>query len=491
MITVSTMSGAWSVANVYQIGGSAYGLHYGNFAWIVALPNGGSSVSTTLKGSLIQSGLNSLGDRDCIHLDGHGTVISHGGKFSSEIVDCSSPSQVGPHTFLTKYSIRTGYRSWLDATGVLTLGLKPFTINIPDHSTSSGIAFRNIIMRGEVHGDTIALTTQYESRSSPHHLWVKEETSSGSIIIDKENRRWRGSESTSWKSFNDVYNKSIVKPYSPPSFSTSNWLAIIRQVKEYYHTPTDKYVFGDLCRRCANDAQVFDINNIETLSELPFIVHELKNTFQLLKGKKTLKTASRLYLSWKYGVRLTVSDVLEMVGAVPRYLHSTSKQYRWTRARESVTSTAIGSIGSVRRDIYHYKVYYDPIDTKLMSLVNQLWSVGLFPSLQNSWDLIPYSFVVDWFADVSEKLDAYDAATYWSTVRVLGALSSTKTIYEGLPASEVLPGLRDCSGIISVSEYRRFRSDALVTPTFFSDTPREFKNYAEATALLISRSRLK
>lgn len=46
--------------------------------------------------------------------------------------------------------------------------------------------------------------------------------------------------------------------------------------------------------------------------------------------------------------------------------------------------------------------------------LNTCYRLGLEPNLYVLWDLIPYSFVVDWFLPIGDALDAYEQAAHYS-----------------------------------------------------------------------------
>lgn len=344
-------------------------------------------------------------------------------------------------------------------------------------------------MRGEVDGNKIRIVHHYERKSNPAAEWQIWHQTTPWYEVDETNRKFRPIPSTTWTSFRSLTKTQTVPKRAYGTLSSHDWGRILIRLKRIHPVYTSRDVFGDLCRRCANDAQTLDMNNIEYLAELPEIVSGLKEVYSLLRGKATLKSAAKLYLSYSYGVRLTVADTIAIFQTLPRHLSKTRHHFRWVRSMESTTSTSYDSHAWRRSDLYHYKIYYSPYDAGLVNLVDQMWNVGLFPSLKNGWDLIPLSFVVDWFVDISSRLSAYDAATFWSCNKVLGALGSHRTVFEGVQGDVIFSSLRNSAGVATVTEYTRFATDTVVTPLFFEDTPREFKNYAEAASLLIARSK--
>lgn len=76
----------------------------------------------------------------------------------------------------------------------------------------------------------------------------------------------------------------------------------------------------------------------------------------------------------------------------------------------------------------NYKVYYEPSDSRILSAYQSLAKWDLFPTLGNTWDLIPFSFVLDWFLDVGTLLEAVDAANFAASLNCVGSLATQKDI---------------------------------------------------------------
>ena len=489
MLTVSTMSGAWSVNRTIAVGGSAYGLLSSNWAWIIAVPSGGSIETSTFDGSITDFPLDNRGDRDCVHYQISGSLISHGDKFTRTVINPTGSGYVGPPLRIEEFHFPcSGFDNSFTAAGVITFGPQPWFKSFPDHSYPK-LSFRKAWMKGVVQGSLFRIESHYEMKSSTQSTWTVYNDVSPWYEYDSTKKKFRPVGDSSWRSFLSLSSTGPVAKFGYNRLTSNDWGRILGRLSMVHRSTPDRDVFGDLCRRCANDAQLLDLNGIEYLSDIREISTELKSLLSLLRGKATLKSAAKLFLTYKYGLRLTVQDTISIFQAVPRHLKPTTHNFRWCRASESVTSTTTATNAWSCSTLYHYKVYYNPYDSGIVNLVDQLWSVGLFPSLENSWDLIPLSFVVDWFTQASDRLSAYDASTYWSCNHVLGGLGSKKVVYEGVQGDVIFPSLRNSAGVATVTEYARFGADTIVTPTFFTDAPREFKNYAEATALLISRSK--
>lgn len=195
-----------------------------------------------------------------------------------------------------------------------------------------------------------------------------------------------------------------------------------------------------------------------------------------------MKKFADLYLTYRYGPGLTVEDTLDLFQLMQHFTLQKPKDHSWSRS--AMTRTM--SVGTVTRSSeYHYKVAYRRSSNELLALVSDIQSVGLLPTPKTIWELIPYSFCVDWFTDVSSRLEVEDAKITWETHNVLGTVKSVRHVYGGF-ALELL-GIKGYVGDLSFVDYSRWTGTVMDSPSYFEDAPQEFHNLAELTALIISR----
>jgi len=187
------------------------------------------------------------------------------------------------------------------------------------------------------------------------------------------------------------------------------------------------------------------------------------------KALLVAKISSSLYLWWRYAVSTTYRDLKELTSAVPDLLPKEGQ--RNLRAR--VTTS---------------KAYDHPNQTWVaatccvspynLSLLPLRW--GIHPGLSQSWDLIPFSFVVDWFFGVSNQLNAIDWFIYRAFLR-LDYLIRTRRTEVIVDAGEF-----GGAGYAIVSFYKREIS--LTWPGFLDSIPNPrgvpIKNWATAAAAL-------
>lgn len=135
----------------------------------------------------------------------------------------------------------------------------------------------------------------------------------------------------------------------------------------------------------------FNSNSLANLYDLYDTANKLrKGDFAslLLNFKRGGKVAADAWLKYRYVYSTTRSDIEELV----RY--KTNGEPTVCRAGEQ---TAAG--------LMHVKIKLAPKSNQLGKLVDRLTGVGLAPNAYNMWDLVPFSFVVDWFVGIGDFLE--------------------------------------------------------------------------------------
>lgn len=272
----------------------------------------------------------------------------------------------------------------------------------------------------------------------------------------------------------------------------------------------DENLWGDLCQTAVQNAHSLNVNSLEFIRDLWELKDTVRSLVSLLRGKISTKTLSQLWLSMKYGLRLTVKDTSKIIKSTDRsmkeYAKTTmvpgigtlgpkkwkwNKPYRYVRSMDWRDSIFTGSslAGTSVSQEYHYKVYYDPMDPYAEKFILKLIDWDLFPTMQNLWDLIPLSFVLDWFVDFENYFDIVDQAWYATRLHVLEVVYSTKSTIPSVPLTAFLPvsrNGRDLYGDVSLAIYKRSVKPYLDIPRLRLETPEEFHNFAELAAIVVT-----
>lgn len=228
--------------------------------------------------------------------------------------------------------------------------------------------------------------------------------------------------------------------------------------------------------------------NATHINMLAFL-RDIRNPTQMipkLRNLKKLKSYADAYLSVEYGLLPTISDLQNIFEAVGRLKPHFDRNGFKTFHSGTTTTLVANGITGIREQ--RLKLAIRNEDDALCSILNGLESVGILPTFNNVWDLLPYSFVVDWFVDIGDYLARVD-----THLRLMRLSISYVTMSHKKSATQVLGlgPLDDLVGDLSMVSYHRWVSDQCPLPSLSSLNSHigSFNHWLEASALLVQRKR--
>lgn len=239
--------------------------------------------------------------------------------------------------------------------------------------------------------------------------------------------------------------------------------------------------YGDLAQEASAKVNANNVNMIAFLKDL----RHPSELLPKLKNLRKLKTLAGNYLGLKYGVLPTVSDLQNIVDALKRikpYLDSNG--YSTFNAVHSESKSTSSNSYYLEQRI---KIAIEKEDNDLVAFATGVESAGFAPTLENTWDLIPYSFVLDWFIGFGDFLERVDTRMRLSRLNIRYATMSRKqrtTVF--MTPTLALP----LSGTFDVVHYQRWTSDQCpVPPLSLSSNLTSFNHWLEGTALILQRKK--
>ncbi|DAD50615.1 TPA_asm: maturation protein [ssRNA phage SRR6960507_1] len=175
---------------------------------------------------------------------------------------------------------------------------------------------------------------------------------------------------------------------------------------------TSRYDRQELVKRAVSSASVLDINSLSFVKELVEIKSMLPDLKDLRNLKRDPKAWANLYLYFRYGLSLSIKDskkIIENLDNLQRSLIAPPRTRNRVRARETIICSDVD--GVEWQCTYGVRISYDPYPGEFRAgwdNVEALRSFDLFPTTDNLWDLIPYSFMLDWFIPISDWLSSLD-----------------------------------------------------------------------------------
>jgi hypothetical protein len=239
--------------------------------------------------------------------------------------------------------------------------------------------------------------------------------------------------------------------------------------------------FGELA---LSAAQQFDANQTNMIAFL----RDLRNPKAMipkLRNLSKLKTHSSNYLAVEYGVLPTISDLQNIVAAFnkskPYFDRNGFKTYTSMYRKEASDGVRTRSIEQ------RIKLAIDDNDSHIFDLFDRMESAGFALNFRNIWDLIPYSFVIDWFLDVGNFLERVD-----TRLRLLRMNIRYTTMSRKDSISTDIFGLGGTSfvGNCQLVQYHRWTSDQCPEPRLIArPTFQDFNHWLESGALIHQRSK--
>jgi hypothetical protein len=239
--------------------------------------------------------------------------------------------------------------------------------------------------------------------------------------------------------------------------------------------------FGELAQTASQKVNRNQVNMIAFLRDLK----NPKSLIPKLKNLHRLKTTASNFLAIDYGILPTIDDLKSIIAAFNKAKPYIDKNgFSTFNASHSDSSTQNGTTFRLEQRI---KIAIEDEDNEFVKFANSVESSGFSPTLENIWDLIPYSFVLDWFINIGDFLERVDTRLRLSRLNIRYATMSQKyTKTRTFQASPSYPFV----GTISMVQYSRWTSDQCpVPPLFFQNTPTVSNHWLEASALIIQRTK--
>lgn len=188
-------------------------------------------------------------------------------------------------------------------------------------------------------------------------------------------------------------------------------------------------------------------------------------------------------------MKLTVADTGELLEGIHRKIQQASWLRSWNKVQGGVSSQPDFPYDDAEFPLHrtvNANVYYGECDDRLSRALLEIDNWDVLPTFSNVWDLIPYSFVVDWFVNVGTILEDMD--TMWKALELpVLCYFSTTTDSVDVPhryISEICP----YGQTVRFSHYERRKRDQLdlfMHKLEFSAMPTEV--IPQASSLIVQR----
>lgn len=286
-------------------------------------------------------------------------------------------------------------------------------------------------------------------------------------------------------------------PYNPIGTLPSIDLVALRVKDALSRVVTEQrsfrghFAWGELAAEAYQDLDYVDNNGIQYLKEATEIRESAVSYADTLRkvalksGKKRAKALAAAYLGVHYGWKLTLMDTADYVKELRKNSLKDEIHRCASFARKTVDDWTVTARYNV---FYKAKDVGDSSETKQINAF--LKRVDFLPTLENMWDSVPYSFVLDWFTNIGNNLTSIGnlniLRAYYTT---LGAIQSVRAVRK-IPIARLLGEQVYYSGEAQYIIYER-RISKLPDPPAFqpkSQHSASSLNHAvEGVALVVSK----
>lgn len=242
-------------------------------------------------------------------------------------------------------------------------------------------------------------------------------------------------------------NRELFRPYNLSPEEAMRYYDILSS----RHSDPDG-VLSELFRNAMNSISC-NTNTVANCVDIIDTINDIRtgrifSSVAELASKSNIKKASSLWMGYRYSYQTTKSDIEE-------YADKICKLAYYNPNSQHIVRSGLSANGNT----YHCKViYHDKRQNDACELYKKLKRSGAALDLYNTWDMVPLSFVVDWFLPIGDFLE--DLSSNWVSTPGYFSFSSI-TI-----STKWIDKIRTSNGSVTVSAYRR--SVTTKPPDFWS-----------------------
>jgi hypothetical protein len=186
-----------------------------------------------------------------------------------------------------------------------------------------------------------------------------------------------------------------------------------------------------LYRSCLEGQKDFNGNMINFVTKVTSFGTSLRSLVALAADPMDPKAWASAWLANRFSDRLLLKNVEQMGKGLYKDLAEFYAGNQTSRSRiDYVPSDFVSLFDSVSIDSHAKLICSNESCSDLMTMIKKFYEWDAYPTLENAWDLVPFSFVVDWFINLGSILDNIDTMVYEQYLRVKLYERSDKITYK-------------------------------------------------------------
>jgi len=248
-------------------------------------------------------------------------------------------------------------------------------------------------------------------------------------------------------------------------------------------TPSDASFLATI--KAVNSLRICNVNGLEFAKDM-FAIRELVTpVLRLLRNPVSPKNWASLVLWWMYGVKPTWRDSRALLKALTSIRRASRSALGYIKFKNSLHSKYGTYTCSIQHDSFGVVKHRTnervvarlelPIEeTPRACLQAMMEDMGLLVNLQNVWDTLTLTFVVDWFVNIGYLFEQMDYSAECDRYKLRERIGSHKNIVETSPHRYLFEtGLY---GSLHLETYSRTYFDYLPDPPWDTGDPSFFQS---------------
>jgi hypothetical protein len=223
-----------------------------------------------------------------------------------------------------------------------------------------------------------------------------------------------------------------------------------RRFFEHEFTDADR---SAVCSQIVDSINHFDGNMIAYAKDMPALGSSIRSVLDLVRDYKSPKQWASTWLSLRFADRLQIADTAELIAAMHEEIKAARNELAIFRAGSTYADSGVLPI--CRYETSSTLTGTLALSGGLLGDAENAFAApfrwDLLPTLENVWDMVPFSFVVDWFYHVSDIFKILDQCEEIQLLDVKTQYSSTR-VESTIPLSDL--GVR-LHGTLTRIEYHR------------------------------------
>ncbi|DAD50652.1 maturation protein [ssRNA phage SRR6960799_6] len=244
--------------------------------------------------------------------------------------------------------------------------------------------------------------------------------------------------------------------------------------------------WGDLAADCYSQIQLWGGNGSAYVRDFLGMGQSAKSTIALVRdifvAKNPIAAAkdiAGIFLSFRYGWMLTAKDTCSLVASDYDRLYLNGRVKRSSSRSYARNGTRV---------VARCSVYCRPYSNCVSDLDRWLKLMDFDMTLENLWDFVPLSFVVDWFTGLGDVLNRMDL---WGKLEEFDIFLTGRSIKTSVILTDRDFPTANAVGAVFATYYKREYTTEPIKPSIASyqagSTPSGFNHWLEATSLVVQR----